>query len=227
MKYLAYLNKISNANPSIKGYWLPPIFYKVDNFLWLPVWLFCTPSPLWREQVVRMFSLSFHKFDMKSVIVVHCESCYVLYISCRLLKDKERYENLARQEMLIIERRKERLLSESVSSSRDFMTLMASYFVTGLFVASICYIGGTCLCSSLWFCLTWLGAYSVLGPVVQSVISLTSSLRVILLTVLADSIYNILIFFAEKMWVAFALQKLLIFFQQKTLAYLRIARCKF
>ena len=39
------------------------------------------------------------------------------------------------------------------------------------------------------------------GPVVQSVISLTSSLRVISFTVLADSIYNILIFFAEKMWV--------------------------
>ena len=38
-----------------------------------------------------------------------------------------------------------------------------------------------------------------LGPVVQSVVSLTSLLRVILLTVLADSIYNILIFFAEKM----------------------------
>ena len=51
------------------------------------------------------------------------------------------------------------------------------------------------------------------GPVVQSVVSLTSSLRVISLTVLADSIYNILKFFAEKMWVAFALQKLLTFFQ--------------
>ena len=38
-----------------------------------------------------------------------------------------------------------------------------------------------------------------LGPVVQSIVSLTSSLRVIWLTVLADSIYNILIFFAEKM----------------------------
>ena len=38
-----------------------------------------------------------------------------------------------------------------------------------------------------------------LGPVVQSVVNLTSSLRVISLTVLADSIYNILIFFAEKM----------------------------
>ena len=38
-----------------------------------------------------------------------------------------------------------------------------------------------------------------LGPVVQSVISLTSSLRVILLTFLADSIHNILLFFAEKM----------------------------
>ena len=38
-----------------------------------------------------------------------------------------------------------------------------------------------------------------LGPVVQSVVSLMSSLRVISLTVLADSIQNILIFFAEKM----------------------------
>ena len=58
------------------------------------------------------------------------------------------------------------------------------------------------------------------------VISLTSSLRVSL-TVLADSIYNILIFLAEKMWVAFALQKLLTFFQQKISAYLRITRLKF
>ena len=31
------------------------------------------------------------------------------------------------------------------------------------------------------------------GPVVQSVVSLTSSLRVISLTVLADSIYNIIV----------------------------------
>ena len=38
-----------------------------------------------------------------------------------------------------------------------------------------------------------------LGPVVQSIVSLTSSLRVISLTILTDSIYNILIFFAEKM----------------------------
>ena len=38
-----------------------------------------------------------------------------------------------------------------------------------------------------------------LGPVVQSLVSLMSSLRVISLTVIADSIYNILIFFAEKM----------------------------
>ena len=72
--------------------------------------------------------------------------------------------------------------------------------------------------------LTWV---NILGPVVQSVVSLTSSLRVISLTVLADSLYNILIFFAEKMWVAFALQKLLTFFQQKISAYTRITRCKF
>ena len=55
------------------------------------------------------------------------------------------------------------------------------------------------------------------GPVVQSVVSLTSSLRVISLTVLGDSIYDILIVFAEK----------ITFFQQKISAYLRITRCKF
>ena len=44
----------------------------------------------------------------------------------------------------------------------------------------------------------WHGISTALGPVVQSVVSLTSSLRVISLTVLANSIYNILIFFAEK-----------------------------
>ena len=60
---------------------------------------------------------------------------------------------------------------------------------------------------------------ALLGPVVQSVVSLTSSLRVISLTVLADSIHSILIFFAEKM--------LLTFFQQNISAYLRITRCKF
>ena len=65
------------------------------------------------------------------------------------------------------------------------------------------------------------------GPVIQSIVSLTSSLRVISFTVLADSIYDILIFFAEKMWVAFALQKLLTFFQQKISAYLHIPQCKF
>ena len=36
-----------------------------------------------------------------------------------------------------------------------------------------------------------------MGPVVQSIVNLTSSLRVISLTVLVDSIYSILIFFAE------------------------------
>ena len=44
----------------------------------------------------------------------------------------------------------------------------------------------------------WLAVTNSQGPVVQSVISLTSSLRVILLTVLADSIYNILTFFSKK-----------------------------
>ena len=42
-------------------------------------------------------------------------------------------------------------------------------------------------------------AKGVQGPVVQSVVSLKSSLRAISLTILADSIYNFLKFFAEKM----------------------------
>ena len=62
------------------------------------------------------------------------------------------------------------------------------------------------------------------GPVVQSVVSLTSSLRVISLTVLVDSIYNILICFAEKNVSAKATH---IFFSKKISAYLRITRSKF
>ena len=65
----------------------------------------------------------------------------------------------------------------------------------------------------LWVCPLSL-KLSILGPVVQSIVSLTSSLKVISLTVLVDSIYNILIFFDEKVWVAFALQKLLTFFSK-------------
>ena len=58
-----------------------------------------------------------------------------------------------------------------------------------------------------------------LSPVVQSVISLTSSLRVISLNVLVDSIYNILIFFAEKNVATHI-------FSAKISAYLRITGCK-
>ena len=66
-------------------------------------------------------------------------------------------------------------------------------------------------------------AVVLLGPVVQSVVRLTSSLRVISLTVLADSIYNILIFFAEKMWVAFALQKLFTFSSAKKIQHICVS----
>ena len=62
--------------------------------------------------------------------------------------------------------------------------------------------------------------FHIQGPVAQSIVCLTSLLRVISSTILVDSIYNILIFFAEKN--VFALQKLLTFFQQKISAYLRI-----
>ena len=75
--------------------------------------------------------------------------------------------------------------------------------------------------NAIFFPLNVIKLLIFLGPVVQSVVSLTSSLRVISLNVLADSIFNILIFFAEKNGSSFC------FFQQNISAYLRINQLKF
>ena len=53
------------------------------------------------------------------------------------------------------------------------------------------------------------------GPFVQSIVSLTSSLRGQLIKYLTTLLLNTLKFFVEKMREAFALQKLLTLFQQK------------
>ena len=54
-----------------------------------------------------------------------------------------------------------------------------------------------------------------LGPVVQSIVSLTSSLREHLVKYFTTLLLNTLKFFVEKMRNAFAVQKLLTYFQQK------------
>ena len=78
-----------------------------------------------------------------------------------------------------------------------------------------------------------LGKLSVLmrpanqGPVVQSIVSLTSSLRGQLVKCFTSLSPSTLIFFVEKMREAFALQKLLTFFQQKILAFIRYLCLKF
>ena len=59
------------------------------------------------------------------------------------------------------------------------------------------------------------------GPVVQSIVSLMTSLRGQLIKCFMTLQPNKLIFFVEKMREAFALQKLLTLFQQKLLAYIR------
>ena len=58
-----------------------------------------------------------------------------------------------------------------------------------------------------------------LGPVVQSIISLTSSLTGQLVKCFMTLKPNILKYFVEKLREAFAMQKLLTFFQQKIMAY--------
>ena len=62
---------------------------------------------------------------------------------------------------------------------------------------------------------------NILGPVVQSIVSLTSSLRGRLVKYFMTLLLNTLKFCVEKMRETFALQKILTFFQQKILAYLR------
>ena len=57
--------------------------------------------------------------------------------------------------------------------------------------------------------------YLVQGPVVQSIVSLTSSLRGQLVKCFMTLLLSTLIFFVEKMREAFALQKLLTFFSKK------------
>ena len=59
------------------------------------------------------------------------------------------------------------------------------------------------------------------GPVVQSIVSLTSSLKGQLIKCFTTLYPNISIVFVELMREAFALQKLLTFFQQKILAIFR------
>ena len=69
--------------------------------------------------------------------------------------------------------------------------------------------------------------YEQLAPVVQSFVSLTKSLVSDSLSLLVHLTSSVLIFFAEKMWGAFALQKLLTFFRQKMAVFLYIICLKF
>ena len=54
-----------------------------------------------------------------------------IFVCCRLLKDKERYERLAKQEILLVERQKERKMVDTASNSREFMVLTVSRIVLG------------------------------------------------------------------------------------------------
>ena len=60
-----------------------------------------------------------------------------------------------------------------------------------------------------------------LGPVVQSIVSLTNSLRAQLVKCFTTLLLNTLVFLLKKMREAFTMQTLLTVFQQKILAYIR------
>ena len=91
-------------------------------------------------------------------------------------------------------------------ASAEFSEILSAGFIFVQFLASPLLFVRLLLSlvGPVWYCDHLDGeekasCFAFLGPVVQSVVSLTSLLRIISLTVLADSIYNILIFFAEKM----------------------------
>ena len=60
----------------------------------------------------------------------------------------------------------------------------------------------------------------ILGPFVQSIVSLTSSLLVKMLTVLVSTISNSKVFLVKKCELLLQMQKLLTFFSAKILAYM-------
>ena len=72
-----------------------------------------------------------------------------------------------------------------------------------------------------------IAAEDILGPVIQSIVSLTSSLADRILIVLVSTISNSLVFFAEKMWEAFANAKATHIFSAKILAYMPYLMIKF
>ena len=67
----------------------------------------------------------------------------------------------------------------------------------------------------------------VQGPVVQSIVSLTTSLRRHFVKYMLTTLSNPLSFFVEKMCESFAVQKILTFFQQKITVDLQYSRLKF
>ena len=73
-----------------------------------------------------------------------------------------------------------------------------------------------------------LSSYAIhMGVVVQSIVSLTSSLRGQLVKSFTTLLPNTLMFFIEKIRGAFALQKLITFFQENMLEFIRHECLKF
>ena len=89
------------------------------------------------------------------------------------------------------------MLSKSLTEVKSSRKQIGDVFYCTWFWCEIgvCFTDCPFVCPSPHLSINICIKHSIQGPVVQSVISLTSSLRVISLTVLADSIYNILIIF--------------------------------
>ena len=130
------------------------------------------------------------------------------------------YRTICNKSQLMIIRKYQKLLHENILWVKSNQIISSMHVPPAkvqisLYICAVqsWYLSSVYSAIRQWRMYRWTGKAltRLQGPVVQSVVSITTSLRVISLTVLADPIHNILIFFAEKMWVAFALQKLLTF----------------
>ena len=99
----------------------------------------------------------------------------------------------------------------------SYVALVLSLFVSYLFFFWC--LGKAVLRNCGISLVSFLISFNFQGPVVQSIVSLTSSLVVKMLTVLVSAISNPQVFLLKKMWVAFSSAKATNIFSAKILAY--------
>ena len=154
-------------------------------------------------------------------------NCILLFCSTEVLRDKQRPFVCIEPDASLFEAIRT-LIQSHVHRLPvvDKMTGNAIYILTHKRILRFMYLYVSIIlvfeAEKKWFSI--ICYIDILGPVVQSIVSLRKSLRCQLVKYMPTTLSNPLLFFVEKMWESFEVQKILTFFQQKItvdLLYLR------